>query len=73
MVHEKNSRVSLSALRNSVIHKIFSEFLQPSRDFGTKTDLTVLSRGIRFYLVLDFWLAWSTGVPVLSVLDTDTG
>ena len=28
--------------------------------------LTVLNHGLRFYLFLDFWLAWSTGLTVLS-------
>ena len=31
------------------------------------TGRPVLNRGLRFYLVLDFWLAWSTGRSVLSV------
>ena len=30
------------------------------------TGLSVLYRGLRFYLVLEFWLAWSTGLTVLS-------
>ena len=41
------------------------------------TGLSVLYRGFRFYLVLDFWLAWATtGLPVLfvhHVNDTGTG
>ena len=30
------------------------------------TGLTVLDRGLRFDLVLNFWLAWSTGRTVLA-------
>ena len=32
----------------------------------TQTGHPVLNRGLRFYLVLNFWLAWSTGLPVLA-------
>ena len=52
------------------IHKIFCEFLQSLRDVGTQRFFFVLEairyRGLRFYLVLDFWLAWSMRVTVLS-------
>ena len=41
------------------------------------TGLSVLSRGLRFYSVLDLWLAWSIGLTILSIstceLDTGTG
>ena len=30
------------------------------------TGLSVLYRGLRFHLFSDFWLAWSTSLPVLS-------
>ena len=62
--------------RNSVIHKIFSELLQPFRVCRNDTGLPVLDRDRHFYLVLGFWLAWSTaallrfqkstGLPVLA-------
>ena len=52
--------------RNSFIHKIFSEFLQPLRDVQNTTGFPVLDRGFRFYIRFwMFWLAWST-VPLLE-------
>ena len=53
----RGTGVWVSAFRNSVIHQIFSEFLQPFQDFGTKR-VSPFFRGYRFYLVLDFfgWL-----------------
>ena len=54
--------------RNSVIHEIFSEFLQPLRDVGTQR-VSPFYRGFIFILVLGFWLAWvTTGLAVLSSL-----
>ena len=61
-----------------IIHKIFSEFLQPLQLFRIQRvapfwlawskGLSVLYRGIRFFLVLDFGLAWATtGLPILCL------
>ena len=35
-LHEKNWRVWVSAFRDSIIHEIFSKFLQPFRNVGTQ-------------------------------------
>ena len=65
MVHEKNWRESLCV----------QELFDPQNSMGilatilvcrNDTGLSVLDRGLRFHLVLDFWLAWSTGLTVLS-------
>ena len=64
MVHEKNWRVSLclqgqSSTRcplNSCSHFGISEYNGSLRSNSWSS----------FSLVLDFWLAWSTGLPVLS-------
>ena len=64
--NEKNWRVRLCV--QELYHpRDFLCFLAAILGFRNKTGLTVLTRGLRFYLVLDFWLAWSTGLPVLSV------
>ena len=66
MVHEKNWRVSLCV--QELYHpQDFLRILAASLGFRNKAGLPVLTRGLRFYLVLDFWLAWSTGLTVLSV------
>ena len=56
----------VSVFRNCVIHEIFCEFLQPFWYVG-KQRVAAFCRGFRFYLVLDFGLAWSTGRPGLFV------
>ena len=65
MVHEMTG-VWVSAFRNSIIHEILFEFLQPFRYFGTQ-------RVAPFYIVvtvfiwfLDLGLSWLTLLPVLS-------
>ena len=65
MVHEKNWRVSLCVQELSSTR--FSLNSCSHSEFRNNTGLSVLFRGLRFYLVLDFWLAWSTGLPVLFV------
>ena len=74
-VHEKNWRVSLCV--QEICHpRDLLWILAAIPVCRNDTSLSVLNRGLRFYLVLDFWLAWSTGLPVLSfstcILDTDT-
>ena len=64
MVHEKNLRVSV--FRNSIIHKIFLRILAAIPVCRNLTSLPALNRDLRFHWVLDFWLAWSTGLPVLA-------
>ena len=52
---------TLSSMRfylNSCSHSGISE---------QKKDYSILTRGFRSYMVLDFWLPWSTGLTVLSV------
>ena len=51
---------------DSIIHEICSEFLQPFRPVRNLTGLTSLHSDLRFYLVWDFWLPWSTSLAVLS-------
>ena len=68
MVHEKNWRVSLCV--HEICHpQDFLCILAAIPVCRNDTSLTVFDRGLRFYMVLDFWLAWSTtGRPVLSSL-----
>ena len=74
--------VRVSRFRNFIIHQIFSELLQPLRDFRTQRVFPFLQpRVFPFFLVLfsivfGVLLAWSTsGLPDLSstVVDTVTG
>ena len=51
--------------RNSVVHKIFSELLQPFRYVGMARVSPYLLVVLMF-IFLDFWLAWSTSLPDLS-------
>ena len=65
MVHGKNWRVSLCV--QELCHP--QDFLWILAVIPVRrilTGLTVLDRGLRFYLVLDFELAWSTGLPALA-------
>ena len=55
--------VWVSAFMNSIIHKIFFEFLQPFRYIGIQR--VALFCTVVFGFI---WLAWSTGRPVLSSL-----
>ena len=63
ILHETNWRVSLSVFRNSFIHKIFAEFLQPLRDVRRQRRwLSSKQRVSPFYsgfLFIWFWvLGW---------------
>ena len=65
-LHEKNWRVSLCVLE--LCHpRDFLWILAAVPENQKTTGRSVPYRGFRFYLVLDFWLAWSTGRPVLFV------
>ena len=65
-MQEKNWRVSLCV--QELCHpRDFLRILAAILGFRNKTGKPVLSRGLRFYLVLDFWLAWKTGRSVLFV------
>ena len=55
--------------RNSVIHQIFSEHLQPFSGMSEFNGSPVLDRGLRFYLVLDS----SRSFLSTCSLNTDTG
>ena len=67
MVHEKNWRVSHCV--QQLCHPLdFLLFLAATPGCRNVTGFSVLDRGLRFYLLLDFWLAWAkTGLPVLFV------
>ena len=54
--HMRRTCVWVSVFRNSVIHKILSEFLQPFWYFGMAQVSPFLDRDSHFYLVLGFWL-----------------
>ena len=62
MIHEKNWRVSL-CVQKFYHPQDFLWILAAIPVIRNGTGLTVLDRGLRFYLVLDFWLAWSTVSP----------
>ena len=65
VLDDKNWRVSLCV--QELYHpRDFLGILAAIPVCWNTTGLTVLNRGLRFYLVLDFLLAWSTGLPVLS-------
>ena len=66
----RRTRVRVSVFRNSVIHKILSEFLQPFRYVGNLTGLPVLARDPHFYLVLGFRLVHSA---TLLMFQKNTG
>ena len=71
MLHERNWRVSLCV--RELCHPLdFLWFLAATLGCRNTTGLPALSRGFRFYLVLDFWLAWATtGLPVVSLQDVN--
>ena len=64
MVHEKNRRESLRVLE--LYHpQGFLWILAAFPVCRNLTSLPVPNRGRRFYLVVHFWLDWSTGSPFL--------
>ena len=72
----RRTGVWVSVFRNSVIHEIFFWILAAIPVYRNTTGRAVLYRGFRFYLVLDFWLAWSNnGSPssIRSTCELDTG
>ena len=70
--------VCVSAFRNSLIHEIFSEFLQPFRDFGAKR-VSAFFLGVFIFIGFGIfgWLGQQRVHPFfpfnMFTLDTDTG
>ena len=65
ILHGKNWRESLH-VREFHHPPKFLRILAATPGCQNDTGLPVLDRGLRFYLVLDFWLACSRGRPVLD-------
>ena len=66
MTLEKNWRVSLCV--QELYHpRYFDRLLAAIPICRNKTGLPILTRGLPFHLVLDFWLTWSTGLSILTV------
>ena len=69
----RRTGVRVSMCWNFIIHQIFSEFLQPLRDFRTQR-VSLFLLGFLFLLVLGILLAWiSSGCPDPSSTKIDTG
>ena len=64
----KRTRVWVSVLGDSFIHKMSFEFLQPFGQFGKIRVSPFLVVVLNFDLVLGFWLGWKMGLTVLSRL-----
>ena len=64
MIHEKNSRLSLDV--QELFHPQDSPRILATILACLNMCLTVLDRGLRSYLVLDFGLAWLTSLSVLA-------
>ena len=71
MVHEKNWRVSL-CVQDLHRPRDFLSILAAIPVCRNLTGLTVLNRGLRFYLVFGFLVGLGNGVST-CLLDTDTG